>query len=506
MKIVGVVIPIHNVERYLKECLDSVINQTYTNLEIILVNDGSTDENSLSIAKEYALKDKRITLFDKKNGGQSSARNVGIGYFSGEYKLKNKTQTIKKNSLIEFNIEGNNPYEIYAVYKSYKAFSGEKDLINFTYPYIDYIIFLDSDDYWELNCIEECVPRMDGVEVVWFDYIDLRNNVLSKGFSRLRSFNFKEELIITALEWLKTPSASSSFSFAWQGLIDFCFLKDLKLKFIDKLYAEDMIFGILLFSQVKYIYVLPKIFYIYRRIQGSSMTLNKIPSYLSHYNFQSDNIDTSIQTYKYFSVFIQYLVLCDFINSCKNSQISLLVKQRYLPYFFKQSRIFFKAYAIDLENKWNIEAINRNIFDNINLNLFKYANKENLLMYKNVSSITTAKSRIHNHLSYKLGQAIIENSKSLLGYIRMPFILSYIKDKHKQEQEQYQEAIKKNPNLKLPNLESYPDYKESLKEKECFTYKLGEAFIKASKTWYKGGYVRLWFEVRKLKRDLSIEQ
>ena len=75
---------------------------------------------------------------------------------------------------------------------------------------------------------------------------------------------------------------------------------------------------------------------------------------------------------------------------------------------------------------------------------------------------------------------MIENSKSLLGYIRMPYVLSYIKDKHKQEQQQYQEAIKKNPNLKFPTLESYPDYQESLKEKECLTYKLGEAFIKAN--------------------------
>ena len=118
-----------------------------------------------------------------------------------------------------------------------------------------------------------------------------------------------------------------------------------------------------------------------------------------------------------------------------------------------------------------------------------------------LNTLTTAKDRIHNHLSYKLGQAMIENSKSLLGYIRMPYVLSYIKDKHKQEQQQYQEAIKKNPNLKLPNLESYPDYQESLKEKECLTYKLGKAFIKANKTWYKGGYVKLWFEVRKLKGE-----
>ena len=113
----------------------------------------------------------------------------------------------------------------------------------------------------------------------------------------------------------------------------------------------------------------------------------------------------------------------------------------------------------------------------------------------------TAKDRIHNHLSYKLGKAMIENSKSILGYIRMPYVLSYIKEQHHKEQKQYQEQIKKNPNLKLPKLESYKDYKEALKEKECFTYKLGEALMKADKTWYKGGYVKLWFEAKRLKRE-----
>ncbi|EOH2815020.1 hypothetical protein ACLZ7Y_000636, partial [Campylobacter coli] len=57
------------------------------------------------------------------------------------------------------------------------------------------------------------------------------------------------------------------------------------------------------------------------------------------------------------------------------------------------------------------------------------------------------------------------------------------------------------PNLALPPLESYPDYKEALKEKECLTYKLGEALIKASNNWYGGGYIKLWFEIRKLKRE-----
>ncbi|MFK0495189.1 hypothetical protein ACISA7_03945 [Campylobacter coli] len=113
----------------------------------------------------------------------------------------------------------------------------------------------------------------------------------------------------------------------------------------------------------------------------------------------------------------------------------------------------------------------------------------------------TAKTRIQNQLSYKLGQAMIVNSKSFLGYIRMPFVLSYIKDKHKQEQKNYQEKIKKDPSLKLPPLESYPDYQEALKEKECFTYKLGEALIRANNNWYGGGYIKLWFEIGKLKRE-----
>ncbi len=115
----------------------------------------------------------------------------------------------------------------------------------------------------------------------------------------------------------------------------------------------------------------------------------------------------------------------------------------------------------------------------------------------------SAKSRIQNQLSYKLGQAMIVNSKSLLGYIRMPFVLSYIKDKHKQEQKIYQEKIKKDPSLKLLPLESYPDYKEALKEKECLTYKLGEALIRANNNWYGGGYIKLLLEIRKLKKEFK---
>lgn len=92
-KKVGIVIPIYNVEKYLDECIQSVINQTYTNLSIVLVNDGSND-NSLSIAKKYALQDERIIIIDKKNGGLSSARNTGIEFLpiNIHYSLKKKSK------------------------------------------------------------------------------------------------------------------------------------------------------------------------------------------------------------------------------------------------------------------------------------------------------------------------------------------------------------------------------------------------------------------------------
>ncbi|WP_020005670.1 glycosyltransferase family 2 protein [Brachyspira innocens] len=81
---VSIIIPVYNVSNYLKTCLESVINQTYKELEIICINDGSTD-NSFEILKEYASKDKRITIIDKKNAGVSAARNDGIEKAKGEY-------------------------------------------------------------------------------------------------------------------------------------------------------------------------------------------------------------------------------------------------------------------------------------------------------------------------------------------------------------------------------------------------------------------------------------
>lgn len=83
-KKISIIIPIYNVEKYLKRCIDSIVNQTYKNTEIILVNDGSPD-NCGEICDEYAKIDSRIKVIHKENGGLSSARNAGIDISSGEY-------------------------------------------------------------------------------------------------------------------------------------------------------------------------------------------------------------------------------------------------------------------------------------------------------------------------------------------------------------------------------------------------------------------------------------
>lgn len=82
----SVIIPIYNVEDYLEQCVNSVLNQTYKDLEIILVNDGSKDKCP-EMCDDFAKKDERILVLHKKNGGLSSARNFGMDHASGKYIL-----------------------------------------------------------------------------------------------------------------------------------------------------------------------------------------------------------------------------------------------------------------------------------------------------------------------------------------------------------------------------------------------------------------------------------
>lgn len=128
--IISVIIPVYKVEAYLHQCVDSVLNQNYQNLEIILVDDGSPD-NCPAICDDYAAKDKRIKVIHKENGGLSDARNYGI-----------------------------------------KAAKG------------DYLLFLDSDDYWVgtdgLNDLVCIIGLYKNVDVIYFNRITYYENQNNK--------------------------------------------------------------------------------------------------------------------------------------------------------------------------------------------------------------------------------------------------------------------------------------------------------------------------------------
>ena len=82
--LISIIVPVYNVESYLPTCIESLVNQTYRNIEIVLVDDGSPD-NCPALCDLYAAKDSRIKVIHKTNGGQSDARNFGLAEASGEY-------------------------------------------------------------------------------------------------------------------------------------------------------------------------------------------------------------------------------------------------------------------------------------------------------------------------------------------------------------------------------------------------------------------------------------
>lgn len=136
-ELISVIVPVYNVEKYLAECIESIIKQTYHNLEIILVNDGSTD-SSEEIMHQYARLDSRIICISKKNGGPSSSRNAGLRTACGTY-----------------------------------------------------VIFIDSDDYLEEGMIEYLYHMMDhqvNVAVCGYTYVDDSGQALPPGIPREEVF------------------------------------------------------------------------------------------------------------------------------------------------------------------------------------------------------------------------------------------------------------------------------------------------------------------------------
>lgn len=213
MKLVTVIVPIYNVEKYLNQCLDSIINQTYRQLEIILVDDGSID-NSYNIANQYLAKDSRIKLYHQSNQGLSAARNFGLSKANG-----------------------------------------------------DYILFVDSDDFIELNLIECSVNDLEkqDVDMVIFScrYADFENNkLIERNFVNSKIIDKKEALKLTLTEEVK--------SYAWSRLTKREAYKDIQYP-VGKTFEDTATTYRIIFNCEK-IYLSSRVLYNYRYRKNSITT------------------------------------------------------------------------------------------------------------------------------------------------------------------------------------------------------------------------------------------
>lgn len=210
---VSVIIPVYNVEKYLKECLDSIINQTYKDIEILIVNDGSTD-GSLNICNKYAEKDKRIQIISQNNEGLSAARNAAIKIAKGEY-----------------------------------------------------LTFVDSDDFISLDMIEYLYLMLNesnaDMAVCQHEYVDEKSNKLS--FKKIRS---NDRVIIGNRNCMKEFFCSFDIdTVAWAKLYRTSYFENIKFP-IGK-YHEDIFTTYLIVEQCEKIVIGKKKKYSYRQRYNS---------------------------------------------------------------------------------------------------------------------------------------------------------------------------------------------------------------------------------------------
>lgn len=212
--LISVIVPIYNVEKYIYECLDSIVNQTYKNLEIILVDDGSLDSSG-KICDGYAANDVRIKVIHKENGGVSSARNVALNMATG-----------------------------------------------------DWIYFIDPDDWVELNTLELSLDmiKKTNTDMCFFDY----ENVY-EGNTIYRKVFFSNDTIFTDLNNIKTLSM---YMF-WTGNCNFLVKSSLitnDIRYDEKLnIGEDTIFKFGLYKNIKSFSYIKKALYHYR-VRSASAT------------------------------------------------------------------------------------------------------------------------------------------------------------------------------------------------------------------------------------------
>ena len=215
---VSVIVPVYNVERYLRKSILSIINQTLKETEIILIDDGSTD-GSLSIMKELANKDTRIKIFSQPNHGQSIARNIGLVNAIGEY-----------------------------------------------------IYFFDSDDILEEKTLEECYHKCQSQELdfLFFDADVFSDDNISIGTTTYNRTDKFIDKTYTGIELLKQQFANDSYSASvCLTFIKKKYLDSINLYFYPRIIHEDELFALLLYLKAKKIGLINKI-YFHRRVRPNS--------------------------------------------------------------------------------------------------------------------------------------------------------------------------------------------------------------------------------------------
>ena len=218
--LISVIVPVYNVAPYLRQCVDSILSQSYTHLEVLLIDDGSTDESG-AICDEYAQQDSRVKVIHKPNGGLSSARNVGLSLASGEW-----------------------------------------------------ISFVDSDDWLDTNIYQKCIdeleryPDLDLVRFfVNYAYLDEDTNSY-----RLEPFREAEKsLKINQSACFRYPKRIPAV--VWSSIYKTSMLKSLELTFIEGLLHEDEFFTAELYARVKSLkgHYIPYVGYYYRQNRAGAI-------------------------------------------------------------------------------------------------------------------------------------------------------------------------------------------------------------------------------------------
>ncbi len=200
---ISVVVPVYNVEKYLKECIDSIINQTLEDIEIICVNDGSTD-SSLEILNDYAKKDSRIIVINKSNSGYGHTMNMGLNAATGEYIGIIESDDFADKNMFE---------DLYKLAKEYDADIVKGDWYN----------------YWSKNKFARKNNRISSAKA-----LKLTNSKLDKSLLRINpsvwSAIYKKEFLNKYnIRFLETPGASYqdlAFSFKVFALAEKVILTD----------------------------------------------------------------------------------------------------------------------------------------------------------------------------------------------------------------------------------------------------------------------------------------